>query len=94
MKANARIAAGGFAVDQELEGAEAVVVRGGRQLPAASTMRARKRIAQRRARRDLDQLLVAALDRAFALPQMADRAVAVADDLHLDMARSRISRST
>src|SRR5439155_14710109 len=44
-------------------------------------------LPQRRARRHLDELLVAPLDRAFALPQVADRAMPVADDLHLDMAR-------
>ena len=49
-------------------------------------MRAAQAVAQRRARRHLDELLVAALDGAFALPQMADRAVVVADDLHLDVA--------
>ena len=41
---------------------------------------------QRRARRDLDQLLVAALDRAFPLAEMRQPAVAVAENLDLDMA--------
>src|SRR5271165_6993528 len=39
-------------------------------------------------RRFLDQLLMAALDRAVALAEMNDRAVLVAEDLDLDMARS------
>ncbi len=45
-----------------------------------------QRIRQRWTRRDFDQLLMAALQRAFALPQMRDRA-SVADDLHFDVAR-------
>src|SRR5438046_293533 len=39
-----------------------------------------------RRRRLLDELLMAALDRALALVQMHDRAFAVAEDLHLDVA--------
>ena len=42
---------------------------------------------QERRRRDLENLLPLALQAAFALPQMRHRAGAVADDLHLDMAR-------
>ena len=76
----------GVAIDQEFEGAEIVVVRGGRQLPGGVNDARAQTVAQRGARRHLDQLLVPALDRAFALPQMADRAMVVADDLHLDMA--------
>src|SRR4051794_29113508 len=41
-----------------------------------------------RRRRLLDDLLVPALDRAVALEQMDDIAVAVAEDLRLDMARA------
>jgi hypothetical protein len=37
------------------------------------------------ARGDLDDLLVAALDRAVALPQVHEVAVRVAEDLHLDV---------
>ena len=87
MKANAGIANGGFTVDQEFEGAEIVVMRGSRQLPGGVDDARTQAIAQRGARRHFDELLVAPLDRAFAFPQMADRAVMVADDLHLDMAR-------
>src|SRR5207247_645470 len=39
-----------------------------------------------RRRRLIDELLMAALDRALALVQMHDRAFAVAEDLHLDVA--------
>jgi hypothetical protein len=42
---------------------------------------------QRRRRRFLDHLLVPPLQRAFALPERKQIAVAVADDLHLDVAR-------
>ena len=76
----------GIAIDQEFEGAEVVVVRGRRKLLGGLDDCPAQAVAQRRARRHLDELLVAALDRAFALPQMADRAVLVADDLHFDMA--------
>src|SRR5207249_3663150 len=41
---------------------------------------------EHRARRLLDDLLVAALDRALALAEMDERAVAVAQHLHLDVA--------
>ena len=47
-----------------------------------------QRLAQRRARRNLDEFLVAALDGAFTLPEMADGAMPVADYLHLDVAGS------
>ena len=45
------------------------------------------RFVEQRARRFLDDLLVAALDRAFALAQMDDMAVLVAQHLDLDVAR-------
>ncbi|MGX1040664.1 hypothetical protein AB7M41_000370 [Bradyrhizobium diazoefficiens] len=75
------------AVDQELESTEIVVSRGGRELPRRLDDAAAQGLAQRRARRHLDQLLVPALDGAFALPEMRDRTMTVADDLHLDMTR-------
>ena len=43
-------------------------------------------IVQGRGGSDLDDLLEAALDAAFALPQMRDAAFTVAEDLHLDVA--------
>ena len=87
MKAKRRIACRGFAVNQKLERAEIVVMRGGRQLSGGVNNARTQAVAQRGAGRDLDELLVAPLDGAFALPQMADGAMTVADDLHLDVAR-------
>ena len=81
------VVARGLAIDQEFEGAEIVVMRGGRKLPGGINDARTQAIAQRRARRHFDELLVAPLDGAFTLPEVADRAVMVADDLHLDMAR-------
>ena len=60
-----------------------------RQRTAASPIRSRSVRRQRRARRFLDQLLVAALHRAVALAQVDDVAVRVAQDLELDVARAR-----
>ena len=45
------------------------------------------RIVERRRRRFLDDFLKAALDRAFAVEQMHDVAVGVAEHLHFDVAR-------
>ena len=81
-----RIADGGFAIDQEFEGSEVVVTRGGRQLPGGIDDPRAQAVAERGAGRHLNELLVTPLDRAFAFPQMADRTVMIADDLHLDMA--------
>ena len=44
---------------------------------------------QERRWRDLEDLLTLALNAAIALPEMGDRASAVADDLDLDVARAR-----
>ena len=79
--------AGGFAIDQEFKGAETVVTRGRRKLFGGLDDALAQAVAQRRARRHLDEFLVTPLDRAFALPEMADGAVAVADDLYLDVSR-------
>ncbi len=73
------------AIDQEFEGAEIVIVGGGGEFLGGLDNACAQTIVQRRARRHLDQLLVPPLDGAFALPQMADRAMVVTDDLHLDM---------
>ena len=86
MKANASSLRPGVVIDEEFEGAEIVVVRGGGQFLGGVDDARAQGVVQRRARRDLDELLVAALDGAFALPEMADRAKMVADDLHLDVA--------
>jgi hypothetical protein len=50
---------------------------------------AAKPIVRRGGGSDLDDLLKAALDAAFALPQVRDAAVAVAEELHLDVAGAR-----
>ena len=76
----------GVVIDEEFEGAEVVIMRGGGKLLGGVDDAPAQGIVQRRARRDLDELLVATLDGAFALPEMADRAMVVADDLHLDVA--------
>ena len=86
MKANALSLPSGVVIDEEFEGAEIVVVGGGGEFLGGVDDARAQGVVQRRARRDLDQFLVAALDGAFALPQMADGAVVVADDLHLDVA--------
>ena len=86
MKANAWSLASGVVIDEEFEGAEIVVVRGGGEFLGGVDDARPQGVVQRRARRDLDEFLVAALDGAFALPEMADRAMVVADDLHLDVA--------
>lgn len=76
----------GGAVDQEFEGTEIVVSCRRRELLRRLDNTAPQAVAERGARRHLDQLLMPALDGAFALPEMGDRAMAIADDLHLDMA--------
>ena len=50
-------------------------------------MRSRMRVVDRRRGGLLDDLLVAALDRAVALAEVDDVAVAVGEDLDLDVAR-------
>ncbi len=58
------------------------------QPTAAASINARAlRVRQTRRRRFLDHLLVAPLHRAVALAQRHDLARAVAEDLHLDVAR-------
>ena len=54
---------------------------------AVSPSRARSSGVDRDRRRLLDDLLVAALQRALALAEVDEVAVAVAEDLHLDVAR-------
>ena len=73
-------------VDQEFESAQALVAhaagkaqRGGNDLLA-------QRVVQTGRRGDLDDLLEAPLQAAFALAQVHHRPLAVAQDLHLDMA--------
>ena len=74
-------------VDDELDGAGAVVADGLCQRDRLLAHRlARFRIEERR-RRLLDHLLMAALDRAFAFVEIDDVAVLVADHLDFDVAR-------
>src|SRR3981081_1971283 len=75
----------GVIIDQEFEGAEIVVARRRRKLLCGLDDAQAQGRAQRGARRNPDYVLVASLTGAFACPQMADRAMAVSDDLHLDM---------
>ena len=76
----------GVGVDQELDGAGVVVadVRGRSRRPASQTA-SRMRRVEVRGRGDLDDLLVAALDRAVALEEVDEVAVLVAEELHLDV---------
>jgi hypothetical protein len=84
----------GAVIDQELEGAEVVVLRGARQRERLEDACAQLR-AQRRAGRDLDQLLVAALDRALAFATDADTAPVPSPMICTSMWRAAaISRST
>ncbi len=75
-------------IDEKFERAEIVVVRSARE----RHRRARDFFAQarreRRARRDLDQLLVAPLDRAFALAEIDEPAMPIAENLDFDMPRA------
>ena len=76
----------GLVIDQKLESAEIVVLRRRGKLLGGLDDAGAQCLAQRGAGRHLDEFLVAPLDGAFALPEMADCTVPVADDLHLDMA--------
>ena len=77
-----------LAIDDELDGAGVGVA--GRLAPAARPPRrspSRVSGAKRGGGALLDQLLMAALHRAVALPQMDDVAVLVGQDLHFDVPR-------
>ena len=74
------------AVDQELDGAGALVVGGAGDLQAERADVLALLLGQVGGGGALDDLLVAALDRAVALPQVIDRPELVAEDLHLDVA--------
>ena len=76
-------------IDQKLEGAQAQVVDGGGHAHGRGGDPIARRVAQPGAGRQLDDLLVAALQAALALAQVRDAALAVADDLHLDVPRPR-----
>ena len=74
-------------LEQALDRAGADVVDGARRVDADLADRLAHRLVDGRGRRLLDQLLVAALDRAVALAEVDDVAVAVGEDLDLDVAR-------
>ena len=74
-------------VDDELDGAGALVVDGLGQRHRLLAHGAPRRLVEKRRRRLLDDLLVAALDRAFALAEIDAVAVRVAQHLDLDVAR-------
>ena len=75
------------AVDDELDRAGRAVSDRLRERHRLRAHRRPRRRVEERARRLLDDLLVAALDRAFALAEMHDVAVRVAQHLDLDVAR-------
>ena len=74
-------------VGDELDRARADIVDRLGRLDRRLADRRAGRLVHARRRRLLDHLLVAALQRAVALEQVDDIAVAVAEHLHLDMAR-------
>src|SRR5436305_12806689 len=76
-----------LAVDDELDRASRAVADRARQRDRLRPHRGARHGIDKRARRLLDDLLVAPLDRAFALAQMHNVAVRVAEHLYLDMAR-------
>ena len=71
----------------ELDGAGGVVADRLRQRDRLRAHLLARRLVEQRRRRLLDDLLVAALDRAFALAEMDDVAVLVAEHLDFDVAR-------
>ena len=74
-------------IDDELAGAGVRVVRGLRESHGGIADFFADGFRQVRAGRFLDQLLVLALHRAIAFPQVDDVAVRVGDELHLDVPR-------
>src|SRR6266403_2825676 len=74
-------------VDDELDRAGRTVVDGARQRYRLLAHGRTGLGVEKRARRLLDYLLVAALDRAFALAEMDDVAADIAEDLDLDVPR-------
>ena len=73
--------------EDELDRARIVIVGGPGDLDRTFTDRPAERRSEARSRRLLDQLLEAALDGAVSLAQMKHLAVAVGEDLDLDVAR-------
>ena len=73
--------------DDELDRAGRLVVDRLRERDRLLAHRPARRVVEERARRLLDHLLVAALDRALALPQVDAVPVRIAEHLDLDVAR-------
>ena len=76
-------------VKQELEGAQAATAHLACEPEGGVREHVAERCGERWAGGDLDNLLVAALDAAFALPEVADVARAIADHLDFDVAGAR-----
>ncbi len=72
---------------QKLERAEVVVTRHLSKLHSGVENALAQSLWQIGRRRDLDELLMAALNAAIALAKVTDRARAVADNLHFDVSR-------
>ena len=89
MKANSASSSPRIGVDQELERAKAVVTDRFGHLHRRRGEAVAQALGRAGTGRDFDQLLIAPLDGAFALPQMADAAGAVAGYLDFEMARTR-----
>src|SRR5208282_3203743 len=83
------VARGRIAVDQKLKRAEIVVAHFLRHPHRGRCEPIANRRLEPRAWRDFHDLLIAALDAAFTLPQVTDVAQPVADDLHFYMTRAR-----
>ena len=76
-------------LDQKLEGAQATISGGFRQGDGRSRQVAARPVREPRGRRDLDQLLEPALQRAITIADLANSPRVVGGDLDLDMARVR-----
>ena len=84
-----RVAVACIGVEQKLERAEAVVVDRLRHPHGRCGEPVAQTLGQAGAGRNLEQLLIAPLDGAFALPHMADATRPVAGDLNFEVARAR-----
>ena len=76
-------------LEQELDRAGVLVADVARERDGGSAHRVADRGVEVRGRRDLDDLLVAPLERAVALEQVHHRARTVREDLHLDVPRAQ-----
>jgi hypothetical protein len=76
-------------VDQELHGAEPRVVRRARERDRGRVHAFAQHGREPRRGRDLDELLVAALEAALALSELHHRAGLISSHLHFDVSRAR-----